>query len=75
MRPAVCVVVPVYKAERTIDRCVASILNQKVPGGVACGCQFPGFDPKMHAPNEQASVELLLTSCKIFTQAIVELCQ
>ena len=36
MRPAVCVVVPVYKAERTIDRCVASILNQKVPGGVAC---------------------------------------
>ena len=46
-----------------------------IPGGVACGCQFPGFDPKMHAPNEQASVELLLTSCKIFTQAIVELCQ
>ena len=36
MRPAVCVVVPVYKAERTIDRCVASILSQKVPGGVAC---------------------------------------
>ena len=36
MRPAVCVVVPVYKAERTIDRCVASILNQKVPGGLAC---------------------------------------
>ena len=36
MRPAVCVVVPVYRAEHTIDRCVASILAQRVPGGVSC---------------------------------------
>jgi len=46
-----------------------------IPGGVAFGCDFPGFDPKMHAANEQASIENLLLSCKIFTQAIAELCQ
>ena len=36
MRPTVCVVVPVYNAAATIDRCVASILAQDPPGGVAC---------------------------------------
>ncbi len=46
-----------------------------IPGGVAFGCVFPGFDPKMHAPDEQASVEQLLCSCKIFTHAILSLCQ
>ena len=35
-RPAVCVVVPVYRAEATLDRCVQSILSQKVAGGVSC---------------------------------------
>ena len=45
-----------------------------IPGGVAFGCQFPGFDPKMHAPDEQACVDQLLCSCKIFAQAICELC-
>lgn len=35
-RPAVCVVVPVYRAEATLDRCVASILSQQTPGGVCC---------------------------------------
>ena len=46
-----------------------------IPGGVAFGCDFPGFDPKMHGANEQASVENLILSCKIFTQAIIELCK
>lgn len=46
-----------------------------IPGGVAFGCDFPGFDPRMHAPDEQASIPNLLLSCKIFTQAIAELCQ
>ncbi len=46
-----------------------------IPGGVAFGCDFPGFDPKMHAANEQASIANLLLSCKIFTQAIAELCR
>ena len=36
MRPTVCVVVPVYNAEMTIDRCVESILAQDPPGGVCC---------------------------------------
>ncbi len=46
-----------------------------IPGGVACGCDFPGFDPKMHSANEQASVENLLTSAKIFALAIARLCE
>lgn len=35
-RPAICVVVPVYRAEATLDRCVRSILTQPVDGGVSC---------------------------------------
>ena len=46
-----------------------------IPGGVAFGCDFPGFDPKMHSANEQTSVENLLKSAKIFTLAIAELCR
>ena len=46
-----------------------------IPGGVAFGCDFPGFDPKMHAANEQASIANLILSCKIFTQAIAEICK
>ena len=46
-----------------------------IPGGVAFGCKFPGFDPKMHSPNEQASVELLVKSAKIFTLAMARLCR
>ena len=33
---AVCVVVPVYKAAATLDRCVQSVLSQQVPGGLQC---------------------------------------
>ena len=33
---AICVVVPVYRAETTLDRCVESILSQQVEGGVRC---------------------------------------
>lgn len=33
---AICVVVPVYRAEATLDRCVQSILSQAVDGGVCC---------------------------------------
>lgn len=46
-----------------------------IPGGVAFGCVFPGFDPKMHGANEQARVDHLLLSAKIFTHAIFELCE
>ena len=45
-----------------------------IPGGVAFGCQFPGFDPKMHSANEQEPVDGLLRSAKIFALAIARLC-
>lgn len=45
-----------------------------IPGGVAFGCQMPGFDPKMHGANERIPVADLVTSCKIFAQAIAQLC-
>ena len=35
-KPTICVIVPVYKAMATLDRCVASILSQDVTGGLAC---------------------------------------
>ena len=46
-----------------------------IPGGVAFGCDFPGFDPRMHSANEQASIDNLLKAAKIFTLAIAELCR
>ena len=36
MKPAVCVIVPVYKAVHTLDRCVESVLSQEVSGGLCC---------------------------------------
>jgi len=46
-----------------------------IPGGVAFGCEFPGFDPKMHSANERAKVDDLLKAAKIFALAIAELCR
>ena len=46
-----------------------------IPGGVTFGCEFPGFDPKMHSANEQARVDQLVTSAKIFALAIARLCK
>ena len=45
-----------------------------IPGGVAFGCEFPGFNGNMHGANEFILVDDLITSCKIFTQAILDLC-
>ena len=45
-----------------------------IPGGVAFGCAMPGFNGNMHGADEHASIADLLTSAKIFTQAIAELC-
>lgn len=36
MRAAICVVIPVYNAVHTINRCVESVLTQQVPGGIQC---------------------------------------
>ena len=46
-----------------------------IPGGVAFGCCFPGYDTRMHAADERIPVKHLLTACKIYTQAIAELCR
>ncbi|WP_455500103.1 glycosyltransferase family 2 protein [Gemmiger sp.] len=35
-KPTICVIVPVYKAMATLDRCVESILAQEVSGGLTC---------------------------------------
>lgn len=45
-----------------------------IPGGVAFGCDFPGFNGNMHGANEFVCLDDLMTACKIFTQAIAELC-
>ena len=45
-----------------------------IPGGVAFGCEMPGADPRMHGPNERIPVADLVLSCKIFAQAIAEIC-
>lgn len=42
--------------------------------GVAFGCCMPGVDPHMHGADEYVIIEDMLTSAKIFAQAIVELC-
>lgn len=46
-----------------------------IPGGVAFGCVMPGFDPQMHGPDERVRIADLITSGKIFAQAIAKLCQ
>ena len=45
-----------------------------IPGGVAFGCCMPGFNGNMHGADEHTCIADLLTSCKIFTQAIIDLC-
>ena len=45
-----------------------------IPGGVAYGSAMPGFDSRLHGPDERMSVADLLTSAKIFTQVIIDLC-
>ena len=45
-----------------------------IPGGVAFGPNMPGFDCRMHAADERIRLADLLTACKIFTQAIADLC-
>ncbi len=45
-----------------------------IPGGVAFGCAMPGFNGNMHGADEHTSIADLLTSAKIFTQAIIDLC-
>ena len=45
-----------------------------IPGGVAFGCAMPGDDNKAHGVNEHISKEQLITSAKMFAQAIIDMC-
>jgi len=45
-----------------------------IPGGVAFGCAMPGDDNKVHGANEFIGKEQLITSAKMFTQAIIDMC-
>lgn len=45
-----------------------------IPGGVAFGCSFPGFNTFLHGPNERARISDLMTSAKIFAQVIAQVC-
>ena len=46
----------------------------EMKNGVAFGCTMPGTDNRMHGNDEFAVVEELVTSAKIFADAIVSLC-
>ena len=43
--------------------------------GVAFGCSMPGTENNMHGNDEFAVVDELITSAKIFTQVIIDLCK
>jgi len=45
-----------------------------IPGGVAFGCAIPGDDNKVHGANEFIGKQQLITSAKMFTQAIIDMC-
>ncbi len=45
-----------------------------IPGGVAFGCSFPGFDSHLHGADERVRVSDLMVSAKMFTQIILDLC-
>ena len=45
-----------------------------IPGGVAFGCAMPGDDNKVHGANEFIDKNQFITSAKMFTQAIIDMC-
>ena len=53
-KAAICVVVPVYKAMATLDRCVESVLAQQVAGGLTCILVDDG------SPDESGALDCLL---------------
>lgn len=64
-----------YSGNRGECLCVGGFTYvHEIPGGVAFGCGMPGFNPNMHGANEHIDIKDLLTACKIFTQAIINLC-
>jgi succinyl-diaminopimelate desuccinylase len=45
-----------------------------IPGGVAFGCAMPDEDNKAHGANEYIGLEHFITSAKMFTQVIIDMC-
>jgi len=45
-----------------------------IPGGVAFGCVMPDEDNKAHGADEYISIQQLILSAKMFTQAIIDMC-
>jgi len=45
-----------------------------IEGGVAFGCAMPGDDNNIHGIDEHISVDQLILSAKMFTQAIIDMC-
>jgi succinyl-diaminopimelate desuccinylase len=45
-----------------------------IDGGVCFGACMPGFEAYMHGSNERIPIEDLITSAKIFTQVIIDIC-
>lgn len=45
-----------------------------IPGGVAFGCTMPGVDTQIHGADEFVIIEDLITSAKIFTNVIIDIC-
>lgn len=45
-----------------------------IEGGVAFGCTMPGVDPRPHGADEFVIVEDILTSARMFTQIIIDIC-
>ena len=41
-QPVICVIVPVYKAEATLPRCIESVLTQQLPGFRRAQCRATG---------------------------------
>jgi len=46
-----------------------------IPGGVAFGCVMPGEDNRAHGANEFVDLNQLVLSAKMFTQAIIDMCE
>jgi len=45
-----------------------------IPGGVAFGCTMPGVETNIHGADEYIIIEDIITSAKIFTSVIIDIC-
>ena len=76
--PFVQTLLGIYEAYTGKDRECLCVGGQtyvhEIPGGVAFGTGEAGVDNRIHGANEFIGIEQLLTSAKMFAQAILEMC-